>query len=164
MQRNAFPAIIHTVLKATRISDLLIAGAAVILERLARGGGTVRWYYCPDLSHLERVEEQLSPGSVVSFYFDGRIRSGTYSEEIKSSLEKIIAEEGEAIIGCLNEDGLRIDIEIVAGLNDIADYVTTFGSVQRVFYGAFPARDNDGELAVTVVLPDRDGSVRDHPH
>jgi hypothetical protein len=31
-------------------------------------------------------------------------------------------------------------------------------------FGAFPGRDDDGERALTLPLPDADGVVRPHPH
>ncbi len=143
--------------------DRLGATGAVVLERLARGGGGTKWYYCSDRSRLESVEERLSPGSVVSFYFDGRIRSDLYSPDVESNVENIIAEEGEAVIGRLHEDGCRIEIETVAGPGDLAEFISTINPTSRLFYGTHPTRDNDGIRAVTVLLPDADTIARAHP-
>lgn len=164
MQTNPFKPIVHAALALTPIIDRLAATSAVILERIARGGGATKWYYCVDRNHLQSVETQLSPGSAVSFYFDDRMRSDFYSTELKSRVETIIAETGEAVVGVLCEDGMHINVEIIAGLHELAEFVSTLGPTSRVFYGAFPARDNDGIRAVTVVLPDADGVVRAHPH
>jgi len=164
MKAGSFKSIVHATLATTAIRDLLATKEAVILERIARGGGATRWYYCLDKNHLDSVEAQLSPGSVVSFYFDDRIRHGLYSTEAKSNLERIIAETGEGVIGVLREDRLHIAVEIIGGLNELAEFASGLGSKARVFYGTFPARDNDGVRAVTVVLPDTDGIVRLHPH
>jgi hypothetical protein len=144
---------VHAALAATPIVDRLGTTGAVILERVAKGGGATRWYYCPDNSHLGAVEERLSPGSTVSFYFDGRIRSALYSHEVKSNIERIIIDESEAVIGRLRDDGLQIQVEIVSNLDEIDDFGSTINPTARVFYGAFPATDNDGIGAVTVVLP-----------
>jgi hypothetical protein len=35
---------------------------------------------------------------------------------------------------------------------------------EQLYFGPFPARDNDGQSAITLVLPDKDGVVRQHPH
>jgi len=144
---------VHAAFAATPIGDRLGTTGAVILERVAKAGGATRWYYCPDKSQLGAVEERLSPGSTVSFYFDGRIRSALYSPEVKSNIEGIIIEESEAVIGRLRDDGLQIQVEIVSNLDEIDDFGSTINPTSRVFYGAVPATDNDGVRAVTVVLP-----------
>jgi hypothetical protein len=164
MQPNSFKSTVHAALAVTPITDRLAASSAVVLERIAMGGGATRWYYCPDGAHLEAVEAQLRPGSVVSFYFDARIQSGHYSPEIKSNAERTIAETGEVIIGVLGEDSLLIDVQMLTGLDELTEFASTIGSTSRVFYGVFPARDNDGVRAVTVTLPDTDGVIRPHPH
>lgn len=128
------------------------------------GGGRTVWYYCQGKHQLETLEALLSPGSVVSFYFDGRIRNALYSPELRSIIERIITETGDAVLGLLNKDGLHIDDEIVAGSNGIIEFAAGLSSETHIFYGAFPARDNDGVKAVTITLPDLDGIVRPHPH
>ena len=164
MRAHHFTSVAHAALATTPIVDLLATTDAVVLERIAMGGGATRWYYCPDGTRLEGIEAQLRPGSVVSFYFDDRIQSGLYTSEIKSNVGKIIAETGEAIIGVLGEDGLHIDVEVITGSDEITEFASAVTSSSRVFYGVFPARDNDGVRAVTVTIPDRDGVVRPHPH
>jgi hypothetical protein len=148
----------------TPIIDLLGATAAVVLERIAKGGGATKWYYCPGKAHLEAIEAQVSPRSVVSFYFDDRIRGDNCSPEVMSAVERIIARTGEAVVGALGEDGLHIDVEILTGPNELAAFASKISPASRVFYGVFPARDNDGVQAVTVVLLDADGIVRPNPH
>jgi hypothetical protein len=100
----------------------------------------------------------------VSFYFDDRIRYDAYSPEIQTAIEAIIVLGGEAVVGSLAEDGIRIDTEIVAGPNELAEFLSVVKPGSRAFYGPFPALDNDGVRAVTVVLPDADGTERVHPY
>src|SRR5277367_4911196 len=69
-----FAPVAHIALMQTPIIERLKATDAVILERLARGGGSTNWYHCPDENHLEAIEARLRPGSLVSFYFDDRIQ------------------------------------------------------------------------------------------
>jgi hypothetical protein len=71
---HSFRLAVRTAVSATPIGDLLSAKSGVVLERIARGGGATNWYYCPKKSSLEVVESKFSPGSIVSFYFDDRIR------------------------------------------------------------------------------------------
>lgn len=164
MQTETFKSALHTALAATPIADLLASRPGVILERIARGGGATKWYYCASESALGAVEARFSPGSVVSFYFDDRIRNDAYSPGVQTAVEAVIAQNGEAVVGVLAEGGIRIDAEIITGPNELAEFLSVVKPGSRLFCGPFPAKDNDGVRAVTLVLPDADGTVRAHPH
>jgi hypothetical protein len=159
-----FSEFVGAAISATPISNLLASKPAVVLERIARGGGATKWYYCSNTQSLEPVQTRFSPGSVVSFYFDDRIRRESYSPKLMTAIEAVIATHRETIIGTLGEDGILIDAEFVSGPNDLAELLLTIEPGVRVFYGPFPARDNDGVQAVTLTLPDADGTIRAHPH
>jgi len=163
-KNDAFTSIVRERLAMTPIAEQLHQRSAVVLERIARGGGAVNWYYCRGQTELALIEEELSPGSVVSFYFDGRIRHSSCSPEIINSLERAIAESGEVVVGILASDGIHIDATDVVSLDDLRDFMSDIGPSAELFYGAFPSRDNDGSQAVTVTLPDNDGVLRSHPH
>ena len=131
---------------------------------LLPGGGTTKWYYCPSELALEAVEARFSPSSVVSFYFDDRIRNEAYSPAVQPAIKDVIAQNGEAVVGALAEDGICIDAEIITGPNELAEFLSAVKPGSRVFCGTFPAKDNDWVRAVTLVLPDAGGKVRAHPH
>ena len=164
MEARPFSSIVHDALSMTTICARLESTPAVVLERVSHGGGATNWYYCASKAAVAEVESQLLPGSVVTFYFDGRIRADEYSARIKSALEQIVADTGELLIGKLKPDGLSIDVEVISGPIELNEYLAAIGAGSQLFYGVFPARDNDGFSAVTVTLPDHDGIVRPHPH
>ena len=164
MQTPPFIVYAQAALAATPVSELLSKTEVVILERIARGGGATRWYYCSHLVFLEKVVEQLAPGSVVSFYFDRRINSALYSNELETELRTIVADTGELLMGRLDVDQIHIEMEVLAGFQELADFAARIDPASRVFFGSFPSRDNDGTQSVTLVLPDLDGVVRSHPH
>ena len=101
-----FRAIVHAALARTRISELLASCSAVALERIARGGGATNWFYCRGLMGLEGVEGMLSSGSVVSFYFDDRIRMSPTSPQLSAEIEKIIEVTGDAVVGVIRGAGV----------------------------------------------------------
>jgi len=138
--------------------------AAVVLERIAMGAGSTRWYYCRKASQLGAIEARLRPGSVVSFYFDKRIRSAAYSPEVKPEMLNIIDRTRDVVVGLLSEDQLELHVDFVTSAGELDELTNRLDPKTQVFYGAFPSRDNDGIDAVTVVLPDVDGIVRAHPH
>lgn len=146
------------------IMELLASKECVVLERLARGGGATNWYLCRDIPTLEMIQRDLAPGSIVSLYFDDRIRRSKKSPQLAMAVEKIIAETGDAIVGVLGEDGFHLNAETVVTRGELPELMSSISETADVFYGAFPARDNDGARAITVTIPDRDGIVRHHPH
>ena len=164
MPQRRFAPNAHSVIAASSVNGLLANRNAVILERLARGGGATRWYFCTNEDALRDISARLSPGSLVSFYFDGRIKHEPYSAVARATIERIICEEREAVVGYLQEAGPRIEVQIVAGPAELDELAPNLIASSSVFYGAFPARDNDGVRAVTIVLPDEDGIVRRHPY
>jgi hypothetical protein len=161
---QSFSSEVYTALMGTPIFGLLSKSDAVVLERIAFGAGCTNWYYCQGQSQLRDIAEQLSPGSVVSFYFDRRVECSFYSPSLESVVERIIAETREAIVGFLRADGFHIDIEVITGKDELNALTSGAAPTSRMFYGVFPARENDGIRAVTVTLPDKDGVVRSHPH
>jgi hypothetical protein len=58
---------------------------------------------------------------------------------------------------------LTLIVEFVAGEAELNAYVDKLRRGAPVFYGHFPAADNDAKRAVTFALPDADGIVRAHP-
>jgi len=100
----------------------------------------------------------------VSFYFDGRLDWHAYDATIAQTILAIAERDGDAIVGKLAADGISVEVDYVASEADLNEFAETLRSGQEVLVGAFPARDNDGQLAITVDLPDRDGIVRPHPH
>jgi hypothetical protein len=151
---------------ATPVRELLRRSRAgvVVLERIARGAGETRWYFVQSEPQLEALVPLLAPGSVVSFYFDGRVRRERFSPALESMIMGIVEETGDAAVGLLASDEMTLEMESIAGPNDLAEFTSMLGPDSTVFVGAFPAPESDGANAVTVVLPDVDGAIRDHPH
>src|SRR6185295_5183911 len=96
---ESYTSIVSATLANTSIAARLQREQAVVLERMARGGGATRWYYCRDQSCLGAIEGLLSPGAAVSFYFDNRIRHSRYSQELEDRLGDAIRDVGEMVLG-----------------------------------------------------------------
>jgi hypothetical protein len=153
------------------IPQLLTARPAIVVERIARGGGRTEWYRCLHQTHLAAITAQLSPGSIVSFYFDQRIAHRRYTPDLHRQiidlmdrLRALPGETGEIVFGQLGDDELHIQVDFPAGAEDLDELTSTLGTHSWIYYGPFPARDNDGVNAITLTLPDNDGIVRRHPH
>jgi hypothetical protein len=162
VRAGGFDLIALSALRTTPIPLLLARATAVVLERVARGAGETRWYIAEHESDLAAIALQLSPGSRVSFYFDDRFRFHPWGPHFVDEFLRVA--EPEAVVGLRTGDPVRLDVDFPAGLSELTDFVGATAYGDPLLLGAFPAADNDGESAVTVTLPDRDGVVRQHPH
>jgi hypothetical protein len=162
MTADGFDLIALGALRSSPVPQLLTRATAVVLERVARGAGETRWYIAEHESDLAAIELKLVPGSRVSFYFDDRLRFQPWGPHFVDEFLRVGG--SEAVVGRRTGDPVRLDVDFPAGLSDLTDFVGSTAYGQPLLLGAFPAADNDGESAVTVTLPDRDGVVRRHPH
>jgi hypothetical protein len=159
-----FKRLVAVTLSSTPIRLRLAIGGAIVYERIAAGGGASRWYYCHNVVELDTIADAFRPGSLVSFYFDDRIKRTTYSPRLLETISEMISKHGEIVFGVLAPDGLRNEAEYPGSIDDLCDTLPSLGPSSQVFYGPIPGQDNDGTEATTVVLPDSDGVVRDHPY
>jgi hypothetical protein len=157
-----FKELVLAIVGRTPVVAALKGRVAVVLERIARGAGMTKWYSCCDEAELRAIAGELRPGSVVSFYFDGRIAKEAQSSELEKRLSDRAA-GSETMIGFLKGNGIDIDMSIASHPEDVAEIMVEWSGA-TIFYGEFPARDNDGVNAVTIELPDADGAFRGHPH
>ena len=148
----------------TPVRRRLAQRSAVVLERIARGGGATRWFFIQGPDQLEALVSALSPGSSVSFYFDDRIKPTELVPQVAEEILRLAAEDGDAVVGRLSPGGIEIEVQFVTGPSDLGEIATSLVPGERVFVGRFPARDSDDVRAVTLDLPDRDGVLRPHPH
>jgi hypothetical protein len=135
----------------------------IVLERLARGGGATNWYLLREPRDIDALAGRLKPGSCVSFYFDDRLTLGPLDDGARASVLAIAVRDGSAVIGATRSDEIEIEVDFPSNEGEVDQFVTDHPS-STLMFGAFPDRDDDGELAVTLMLPDADGVVRPHPH
>jgi len=163
---NSFSDLALTEIQNRFVPRLLVdnASGAVVLERIARGAGGTRWYLLRDPGDVGSLADNLSPGSRVSFYFDGRLALQEYDNTVASEILEIVKVDGEAVIATPRTENIEMEVEFIACDNELRDFAAALPPGASVVYGRFPADDDDGVRAVTLDLPDRDGIVRPHPH
>lgn len=164
MYSPRFHQAVEALIDARSIGERLNGHDAVVLSRPARGGGGNDWFYCRDAAALQEIAERLSPGSVVSFYFDDRLRFRPNEGDAAQELELIIQSDREVVVGRVADDGLLIDVEYLSGPTEVAEFLSQVPIGSSFLCGPFPGRDDDGINAITMTLPDNDGIVRAHPH
>jgi hypothetical protein len=155
---------VRAAMAATPIPERLRERNAIVLERIAYGGGATNWYHCRDLADLASIERWLRAGSVVSFYFDDRLRWSDDRAEIEEAARRWLDTTGSCVLAAPAEHGCRLDARDAADYEDVQEMIADLAPGSRVVCGPFPARDNDGVHAVTLQVPDADGVVRPHPH
>jgi hypothetical protein len=161
---GTFAGAVREVIDTSGVAQLLRRRPAVVLERMARAAGATRWYQLSTSGDLERLSERLSPGSVVSFYFDERIKRMPFDDEATIRILEIASAEGDAVVGRPSPDGIEIVVDYIGGANALGEFAGEVRPRERIFVGSFPARDDDGQNAVTIILPDSDAVTRGHPH
>ena len=147
-----------------RLAPLLrsCSDGAVVLERVARGGGSTRWFSCRIIAEVEAVLPQLRSGSRVAFFFDDRIRRRPFSEQVEQELWELVAAEGEAVFGKPLGPGPEIKMELLDA-TDFGESMARVSAGEPVYYGRFPSTDDDGDAAVSFIPPDEDGLARPQP-
>lgn len=136
----------------------------IALERLARAAGATNWYVLHDVRQLDELAARLSPGSTLSFYFDGRLAPREYDSSVATEIVRIATRDHNAVVGRLSTDGMTLEVDFPSNQSELEDFIGAFSPGTRLFFGAYPGRENDGLRAVTLDLPDADGVVRQHPH
>ena len=164
MSSDSYTTLAMKVLAEASVVPRAYSAPSIVLQRIARGGGATDWFVCTSEAHLHEIAAWLSPGSVVSFYFDDRIKLRRYSMQVRQEILRIAGEDRACVVGTLNEDGYSLSVDYVAGPSEMAEFEQDLQGQRDVYFGPFPGRDNDGKSAITVVLPDKDGVVRAHPH
>jgi hypothetical protein len=147
-----------------RLTPLLAAsGGAVVLERVARGGGDTRWFYCRTMAEVVEVLPILRPGSRVGFFFDNRIRREPFSEEIRHQMIDIATTTGEVLLGRERPPGPELEMDFL-GPVELPERMANVPVGEVVYFGVFPSTDDDdGVSAVSYIPPDEDGVVRPQP-
>ena len=161
---ESFIDIVRRALAATPIARKLATHGAVVLERVARGGGATNWFRCTDEESLDTIAGRLLPGSVVSFYFDDRLRALDTIEGARSRGGELLATVAEIVVGALADDGVAIEVDFPSSMREVNEFLDEHVGARLFFAGQFSGRDNDDVRAVTVTIPDLDGVVRAHPH
>lgn len=147
-------------LRQAGVASRAAGRSAVVLERLARGGGATNWYYCPDDLAIEAAAQMWRPGSELRFVFDGRLGPSTWTSGVAEQLLSIAPRRGDALFGVLDGDGPAIQMTLVCEQLDLQH--ANVG--MPAFFGEFPPA-SEGDHIVSVVLPDCDGVVRSwHPY
>ena len=164
----AHPGIIEVV--TTEVERLLIrlrplfesSSGCVVLERIARGAGSTQWLFCRSLADVETILPRLRPGSWVGFFFDDRIRQGSFGPEVEQEIWDIATSTGEVLVGVELSDGLEIDMHY-SDPEDLSEYTASLWVGQTVYYGEFPFIEDDGVRSISFTPPDADGVVRPQP-
>lgn len=136
----------------------------VVLERLARGGGSANWYFARSAAELERIFDMLHGGSCVSFYFAGQLTVEPDSEQARQQMYAAITRDQELVLGYPQAAGVELEMDIISGPSELTEELMLHREGDLAVWGRWPDRVNDGQDAITVNLVDADGILRKHPH
>jgi hypothetical protein len=136
----------------------------VVLERLARGGGSANWYFARSPAELERIFDMLHGGSCVSFYFADQLHVEHDSDQTRQRMYAAITTDKELVLGYPPAAGVELEMDIISGPSELTEELMLHREGDLAVWGPWPGRVNDGQDAITVNLVDADGILRQHPH
>jgi hypothetical protein len=146
-----------------RLTPLMAsADGVIILERVARAAGATRWFYCRSMAEVEELLPSFRWGSRVGFFFDNRIRRQPFSEEVGEQITDIATVTGEVLLGREGPAEPELEMDFLSP-DELPERLAGLRVDEVVYYGAFPAMDEDGVSAVSYTPPDDDGIVRPQP-
>ena len=151
-------------LRTKRVFERLARDAAIILERVARGGGETHWFVCKSAADLDAIVRRLRPGSALTFYFDNRLRIESAGDSLSTRIAEEFHRHRNCVVGLVSDGELEVAVEFLETPEELQECVRSMQVGTNVFYGAFPRWDDDYDNAITVYLPDEDGITRRHPH
>ena len=137
---------------------------AVILERLARGGGATRWYFARSADELRDVLDRLRGGSSVSFYFDDQLNVEIDTDSVRQRMFDAVTPAREVVVGYPERACVVLAVELVTGSTELAEVLVHRTEGELVVWGPWPSREGDPRGAITMDLVDADGVLRSHPH
>ncbi|MFI9381609.1 hypothetical protein [Kutzneria sp. NPDC052558] len=153
------------------VPRLLAGGPAIVLERLAYGGGSTNWYRCVDQPALEALADELRHGSDVSFFFGDRFAHRRYTTRTRAEMARFMdylgglpGETGAIVVGHVDDDALHMTVDYPSALEEADDFLADFEPEPWIYYGRCPGWENDGVRAVNFKVPDDDGIVRPHAY
>jgi hypothetical protein len=138
-------------------------GFVVVLERLARGGGSTNWYFARTTTDLLDVVHRLRGGSCVTFYFDGGLNVQLDDETARQKMFDAVTPSREIAIGYPEEGNVLLEIELVTGSTELSELLEWHAEGHLVAWGPWPSRAADFGT-ITIDLVDSDGIQRAHPH
>jgi hypothetical protein len=93
-----------------------------------------------------------------------RVAFGAGQTEWLAIAGRVIDAGRECVIGALQQNGFEIAKDFVTQRSEVQEFISEHSITSLFFAGDYPAADNDGVAAVTLVVPDEDGIIRPHPH
>lgn len=156
--------LVRGLLEETGVIDGLTKREAIALERIARGGGHIELFHFSRGSTHE-IADHFRPGSIVSFYFDNRFESVESPQSLVFATLCSQMQHGGLLMAFATEGSPRLVVtNDVNGPDDLREFIAEAPAAARIFYGPFPAAENNGTRSITIAIPDQDGLTRHHPH
>jgi Enolase C-terminal domain-like len=147
---GGFADIARAAIRASVVEKLLGSRPAVVLERIARGGGATRWYWLTTVDDLQGLCDKLSPGSVISFYFDERIKYTPLDDEVTVRILDIAAATGDALHDLAGKQLGRPSYHLLGGAR--RSHLTPYATI---YAGAIRDRSLSQMMDATLALMDK---------
>jgi hypothetical protein len=139
----------------------------LLLERWPRGAGQRSWYLLAGSADVASARKLVRPGSSLTAYLHPQLPvQGQWSQQLAIATKALVDKLGahEELVA-LVDSGSRplLDAEYIADADELEGWGPEVAGA-TVWIGKYPDWPDDGEDAVTRVVPDADGVARAHPY
>ena len=135
--------------------------SALVLERVARGAGSTRWWSCASTDDFLGIYAQLRPGSDVVVYAGEEVHVDDLDQHIEARIWEAAAAQGEVLFGAQRPGTTEFEAFFLDP-NELEAALSRVSRGDRVLWGLQPATET-GPDALAFTPPDDDGVVRPQP-
>lgn len=140
---------------------------ALLLERWARGAGRRSWYVLNEAEDVTAVRRIVRAGAGLTAYFEIDFLVSPAAEPDRlarvSALVDSLGPNDELLAFARDGQETELDVEYVSDVDELSHWLEGLSN-SEVWFCPYPDWPEDGPSALTAVVPDDDGLVRNHPY
>lgn len=139
----------------------------LLLERWARGAGMRSWYLLQGPADIALARRLARSGAGLTAYFSiSFLKIATGEPDRWSRAAALLDELGpndELLAFARRQQELTLEVAYISSADDLSGWLMSEASTE-IWLCRYPDWPSDGPGALTAVVPDDDGVVRDHPY
>lgn len=152
----------------SEVCDRTVASTApiLLLERWARGAGMRSWYLLHGAEDIAVVRRLVRPAAGLTAYFAiPFLVLGSGESDRWSRAAALLDELGpnDDLLAFARGEESALEVEYVSSADELSDWLQSESSIE-LWLCRYPDWPSDGPEALTAVVPDGDGLVRDYPY
>lgn len=165
--RAVFEAADDTFWAQVRGQTASVAEPVLLLERWPRGAGRRSWYLLIGADDVAAARRTVQPGAGLTAYFGTAFLVSPAAESDRFVRASALLDDSnpncELLAFARREQEVELEVEYVSDAQELRDWLKGLSN-SDVWFCRYPGWPEDGPSALTAVVPDDDGLVRNHPY